>query len=369
MHGPVVHPVKVDPGSGLTVSLTVLPVANSATQLDPQSMPFGLLAMRPDPVPVFCIVKRETFRGGLNVAVTVRFPSMFTLHAPMPLQAPPQPSKVEPLLGVAVKSTLAPMTKFAVQVAAQDAIPVGSLLTVPSPKPSLMTVRVAKVEAAANVAVTVRSAPIATIQAPVPLHPLPVHPMNADPLVGVALSVTVLPVSKTVVQTLPQKIPLGSLVTMPVPDPPLFTVSRFVAAGTMNRAVTVAFACTAQGPVPEQAPPQPANAEPGAAAAFKDTFVPCGNWLSHVDPQSMPAGSDVTVPLPAPSFATVTVKSRTSVISRFTGAPAIRFTFGSVPPNILAFATSNAVTAIVRLGPTGASIVTGISFPLVGSVT
>src|SRR5690348_6122521 len=123
MHGPVLHPVKIDPVSGLTVSLTLLPVAKSATQLEPQSMPFGILAIRPVPVPVFCIVRREAFTGGLNVAVTVRFWSMLMLHAPVPPQAPPQPAKVEPLLGAAAKLTAVPGIKLAVQVAVQAAMP------------------------------------------------------------------------------------------------------------------------------------------------------------------------------------------------------------------------------------------------------
>src|SRR6185503_14130432 len=86
-------------------------------------------------------------------------------------------------------------------------------------------------------------------------------------------------------------------------------------------------------------------------------------------PQSMPAGDDFTIPLPAPSFCTVTLNSRTRVTTTSIGAPAARFTFGTVPPNILALAALNAATVIVRLGPTGAWIVTGISCPLVGSVT
>jgi hypothetical protein len=65
----------------------------------------------------------------------------------------------------------------------------------------------------------------------------------------------------------------------------------------------------------------------------------------------------------------VTVNNRTSVISRFIAAPAVRFTFGTAPPKIFAFAELNAVTVIVRLGPTGAWIVTGISWPLVGFET
>src|SRR6478672_3233178 len=85
----------------------------------------------------------------------------------------------------------------------------------------------------------------------------------------------------------------------------------------------------------------------------------------------MPAGEEVTVPLPFPCFSTLTVKSLTSVISRLTGAPAVKFTPGKVPPKIFrgGDAALKADTVIVRLGPTGAWMLTGISCPLVGSDT
>src|SRR5687767_12608794 len=85
----------------------------------------------------------------------------------------------------------------------------------------------------------------------------------------------------------------------------------------------------------------------------------------------MPPGVEVTAPLPSPSFCTVTVKSRTSVTARLTGAPAVRFTPTNVPPKIFpgGDCALKAVTVIVRLGPTGAWMLTGISCPLVGSET
>lgn len=68
----------------------------------------------------------------------------------------------------------------------------------------------------------------------------------------------------------------------------------------------------------------------------------------------MPAGVERIVPLPLPCFSTVTVSSLTSGTTRSIGAPAVRFTFGTVPPKILAFAELKAETVIVRFGPTGA---------------
>ena len=65
---------------------------------------------------------------------------MVTLQAPVPLQAPLQPAKVEPEAGVAVKPTTVPLAKLAEQVAPQE-IPAGELVTVPVPVPVSVTVR------------------------------------------------------------------------------------------------------------------------------------------------------------------------------------------------------------------------------------
>jgi len=128
---------------------------------------------------------------------------------------------------------------------------------------------------AVKVAVTVCSPFMATVHdEPGPLQPAPLKPLNVDPLVGVALSVTVVPVAKSVAHVPGQEIPLGLVVTVPVPFPPTVTVIRSVEIGIIKRAVTMALLATLQGPEPEHAPLQPANAEPGAAAAFNDTVAP-----------------------------------------------------------------------------------------------
>jgi hypothetical protein len=57
-----------------------------------------------------------------------------------------------------------------------------------------------------------------------------------------------------------------------------------------------------------QAPFQPANVEPVAAAGVNVTIVPLGKFAEQVLGQLMPDGLLVTVPLPVPASVTVSVK-------------------------------------------------------------
>src|SRR5688572_15544963 len=126
------------------------------------------------------------------------------------------------------------------------------------------------------------------------------------------------------------------------------------------------------GTAPLHAPPlQPINTERGAGAALKDTVVPWSKSPEQVIPQSMPEGIEVTVPLPIPLFCTVTVKTGTSTTSKATGGPGVRLTPERVPPKILrgGVAALNAEATMVRFGPGGAWILTGITAPLVGFET
>ena len=107
----------------------------------------------------------------------------------------------------------------------------------------------------------------------VPEH-APLHPANMDPEEGEAVSVTTVPLRKPEEQVLPQSIPAGLDVTLPLPVPSLLTVS---VGARVNVAVTVLAASMVTWqvlPVPAQAPLHPVKAEPAAAVAVRVTTVP-----------------------------------------------------------------------------------------------
>jgi len=162
--------------------------------------------------------------AGLNVAVTDRFTSITTEQS-VPLQSPLQPAKVDPTTGVAVKATVVPGAKPALQVPGQD-IPLGLLVTVPTPGPPIVTVSVigGVGAVAVKVVVTVWLAFMTTVQiGPLSMQPAPLQLVNVEPSEGTTLSVTIAPLSKSVSQLDPHEIPLGSLLTVPVPVPALST--------------------------------------------------------------------------------------------------------------------------------------------------
>src|SRR5688572_14989627 len=93
--------------------------------------------------------------------------------------------------------------------------------------------------------------------------------------------------------------PTGLDETVPVPVPARLTVSGYV-----KRAVTdlAAFNVSTHAPVPEQPPLQPANVAPAAGLAVSVTSVPETYASLQSEPQSMPAGLELTVPPPAPTL-------------------------------------------------------------------
>ena len=77
-----------------------------------------------------------------------------------------------------------------------------------------------------------------------------------------------------------------------------------VKVAVTERAVVIV---TVHAPVPEQAPPQPVKVEPVEAAGVRVTMVLKGYDSEQSEPQAMPAGVLVTVPVPVPLRVTVRV--------------------------------------------------------------
>jgi hypothetical protein len=127
------QPAKVEVASGVAVSTTAVLASKVAVHVVPQSIPAGVEATVPPPVPARTTVSWCVIR--VKVAVTDRAPSMETAQSAFPEQSPVQPAKVEVASGVAVSATDDPVGKEAAQVAPQS-IPAGVEATVPPPVPS-----------------------------------------------------------------------------------------------------------------------------------------------------------------------------------------------------------------------------------------
>src|SRR5512137_2441699 len=78
-----------------------------------------------------------------------------------------------------------------------------------------------------KVAVTLRARLIATVQVPVPVQ-APLQPVKVDPVDAAAVSVTVVPAVKALLQLLLHAIPLGVDVTVPDPVPLVVKVRPYV---------------------------------------------------------------------------------------------------------------------------------------------
>lgn len=114
VHGPVpvheapVHPVKVDPESGVGLRVMEVPCGNCAVQVVPQSMPLGVLRMVPLPVPVLLTLRVNEGDGfdDEKTAMTCRGAFMVNAQVLGPVQSPIQLKKVEPESGMALRVTV-----------------------------------------------------------------------------------------------------------------------------------------------------------------------------------------------------------------------------------------------------------------------
>src|SRR4051812_29422604 len=103
-------------------------------------------------------------------------------------------------------------------------------------------------------------------------------------------------------QVAPQLI--GPPVTVPLPVPARMTVSGNVSSVNVAVTLLAMSIVTVHGPVPVHAPLQPANVEPVDAAGGGIRAVLSWTGRVHAGPRAMPAGVDVTEPLPVPARVT-----------------------------------------------------------------
>ena len=110
VHAPL-QPPKVEPAAGVAVRVIGVPLSYTAEQfaaVSGQSKRPALEDTLPRPVPALATVRMNVC--GLKVAVTDRAALMVTVQMPVPVHAPPQPPKVEPAAGVAVRVTGVPLS-------------------------------------------------------------------------------------------------------------------------------------------------------------------------------------------------------------------------------------------------------------------
>src|SRR3989344_8252558 len=158
-----------------------------------------------------------------------------------------------------------------------------------------------------NIAVHVLSASIVTTPSEQSASPL--QPVNTESAAGDAVKVRTVPrVNSTYppIQSVPQIIPKGEIVTVPLPVPVLVSPNVYVLRS--NMAVHVLSASIVTTPSEQSAsPPQPANVEFASGAAISVTDVPELYNSVQSAPQSMPEGELVICPLPAPDLFAVRV--------------------------------------------------------------
>ncbi|HEY2920706.1 MAG TPA: hypothetical protein VGK77_17115 [Candidatus Binatia bacterium] len=130
---------------------------------------------------------------------------------------PLQPVNVESAPAVAFKVTTVPLSNNAEQVGPQ-LIPAGVLITLPLPVPFLVRDRENFVWELSELNVALQVLATSIIIFPV-LHPVPLQLAKVEPAPGVADRLVSVPFVNDAEQVLPQLMPEGLLVTVPLPVP------------------------------------------------------------------------------------------------------------------------------------------------------
>lgn len=109
------QPAKMAPVAGMAVNVTLVPLVKETRQVLPQLMPLGEEPTVPLALPTFLTVRvavvwvLAVVVFAAKVAVTLRAVVMLTVHGLLvPVQAPVQPVKVEPVNAAALRVTEVP---------------------------------------------------------------------------------------------------------------------------------------------------------------------------------------------------------------------------------------------------------------------
>jgi hypothetical protein len=240
--------------------------------------------------------------------VTVVAESTVNVHVPVPLHGDDHPTKVEPGAGAAVNVTDVPYVSFAEQAECPVPQSIGPPVIVPAPLPLTTTLRSSS--SCVNSAVADFAAVIATEQvAAVPEH-APLQLASCQPVIGAAVSVTDVPYSNELEHADPQSIVPGDDVTAPLP----IAVTLSNSDCSANVAVAACAPWTVVAHVvddPKHAPLQLENVEFAPAFAVSITAVPAANvaeqLASALPVHAIPAGLELTAPLPWPASITASV--------------------------------------------------------------
>ncbi|HEY3086736.1 MAG TPA: hypothetical protein VGJ59_01560, partial [Jatrophihabitantaceae bacterium] len=238
----------------------------------------------------------------LNVATTVFDASKVTVQVvAVPVQAPLQPVKVAPAVGVAVRVAVEPAAWFGlVQVVAPAPQLIPPPVTVPFPTTDTLRVKpVPPVVPPLKAAVTFFDWFIATVQVVAVPPQAPVQPVKVAPVAGVATSETVAPDAKFAEQMFapaPQLIAPVPPLTLPLPL--TVTVNSIVCVNVAVTLRTSSMVTVQVGVVPVHAPDQLVNLYPLAGLASSVTSEPAGWSAVHVAGPSQSIPPPVTRPLP-----------------------------------------------------------------------
>jgi len=301
----VLTPVQAPP-QPVNLKTTVEFAATFAVQ-DVAPLPQRIAPPVTSPCPV-----TETDSGKLvateNVAPTLFAPVIATLQVgAVPVHAPVQPVKVEPLTGDSPSVTVVPTGSCAVHVVA----PLPQLMPPPvtTPGPSTATVSGAvEPTPPVKVAATLFEPFIRIVQLIAVPPQAPLQPVKTAPVAGVAVSVTdwfSTKLAEQEVPLLPQLMAPAPPLTLPLP------LTKTVSCGAGAKvAPTVSLSVIVTehaGTVPEHAPVQPVKTKPSLAVAVSVTVEFRGTEAAQV------GGQPIGPPLTAPPPETETVSRRVSV--------------------------------------------------------